>query len=155
MSSLARKKLALRDGLGRRPRAPGRARVRLGRSRSSVSRNVQTKRRAARCPRNGPRFTARGPTIVDGLRRAELVRCASFSLIVTPPRAGPAPLQQPPEPRARASNMKKLMQYLRTLHRLDRTLVARACALLSMAALLYLMWPSAEIARLAMESTLR
>ncbi|MEY8172989.1 hypothetical protein [Burkholderia multivorans] len=51
--------------------------------------------------------------------------------------------------------MKKLMQYLRTLHRLDRTLLARACALLSMAALLYLMWPSAEIARLAMESTLR
>ncbi|KGC07455.1 hypothetical protein DN523_29015 [Burkholderia multivorans] len=76
-------------------------------------------------------------------------------LIVTPPRAGPAPLHQPPEPRARASNMKKLMQYLRTLHRLDRALVARACALLSMAALLYLMWPSAEIARLAMESTLR
>lgn len=48
--------------------------------------------------------------------------------------------------------MKKLKQHIRTLSEKDRTPVVRAGALLLMAGLLYLLWPSAEVARLAMES---
>ncbi|KWH04473.1 hypothetical protein WT58_23285 [Burkholderia territorii] len=51
--------------------------------------------------------------------------------------------------------MKKLKQHIRTLSEIDRTPVMRVCALLLMAALLYLLWPSAEVARLALESVVR
>ncbi|WP_167358010.1 hypothetical protein [Burkholderia territorii] len=51
--------------------------------------------------------------------------------------------------------MKKLKQHIRTLNEIDRTPVMRVCALLLMAALLYLLWPSAEVARLALESVVR
>ncbi|EGC99853.1 hypothetical protein NUV26_21570 [Burkholderia pseudomultivorans] len=51
--------------------------------------------------------------------------------------------------------MKKLMQHFRILRDDHRAPLMRACALLMMAALLYLLWPSAEIACLAMESALR
>jgi len=51
--------------------------------------------------------------------------------------------------------MNKLKQHIRTLSGKDRTPVVRACALLLMACLLYLLWPSAEVARLALESAVR
>jgi hypothetical protein len=51
--------------------------------------------------------------------------------------------------------MKKLKQHILTLRDKDRTPVVRACALLLMAGLLYLLWPSAEVAYLAMESVVR
>ena len=51
--------------------------------------------------------------------------------------------------------MKKLKQHIRTLNDMDRTPLARAGALLLMAGLLYLLWPSAETAYLAMESVIR
>ncbi|MGU7811931.1 hypothetical protein [Burkholderia sp. AW49-1] len=51
--------------------------------------------------------------------------------------------------------MKKLKQHIRTLSDMDSTPLARVCALLLMAGLLYLLWPSAETAYLAMESVIR
>ncbi|EKS9797689.1 MULTISPECIES: hypothetical protein [Burkholderia] len=51
--------------------------------------------------------------------------------------------------------MKKPKQPPRTPHHKDRTPLARAGALLLMAGLLYLLWPSAETAYLAMESVIR
>ncbi|WP_185640925.1 MULTISPECIES: hypothetical protein [unclassified Burkholderia] len=51
--------------------------------------------------------------------------------------------------------MKKLKQHFRILGEIDRTPLVRAGALLLMAGLLYLLWPSAETAYLAMESVIR
>ncbi|WP_353255008.1 hypothetical protein [Burkholderia anthina] len=51
--------------------------------------------------------------------------------------------------------MKKLKQHIRTLREKDSTPVVRAGALLLMAGLLYLLWPSVEVARLALESVVR
>ncbi|CAB3771859.1 MULTISPECIES: hypothetical protein [Burkholderia] len=51
--------------------------------------------------------------------------------------------------------MKKLKPPLRPPRDKDRTPLVRAGALLLMAGLLYLLWPSAETACLAMESVLR
>ncbi|MBY4767448.1 hypothetical protein [Burkholderia ambifaria] len=51
--------------------------------------------------------------------------------------------------------MKKLKQHITTLSGKDRTPMVRAGALLLMAGLLYLLWPSAETAYLAMESVIR
>ncbi|WP_201752456.1 hypothetical protein [Burkholderia pyrrocinia] len=48
-----------------------------------------------------------------------------------------------------------MKQPIRTLREKDRTPLVRAGALLLMAGLLYLLWPSAEIAYLAMESVVR
>lgn len=53
------------------------------------------------------------------------------------------------------ASMKKLKQHIRTLREKDSTPVVRAGALLLMAGLLYLLWPSAEVARLALESVVR
>ncbi|POZ80736.1 hypothetical protein C3743_34225 [Burkholderia contaminans] len=53
------------------------------------------------------------------------------------------------------ASMKKPKQPPRTPHHKDRTPLARAGALLLMAGLLYLLWPSAETAYLAMESVIR
>ncbi|MCA8019078.1 hypothetical protein [Burkholderia metallica] len=51
--------------------------------------------------------------------------------------------------------MKNPKQPPRPPHDKDRTPLARAGALLLMAGLLYLLWPSAETAYLAMESVIR
>ncbi|MBR8057395.1 hypothetical protein [Burkholderia dolosa] len=51
--------------------------------------------------------------------------------------------------------MKNLKQRIRVLRDKDPTPLVRACALLLMAALLYLLWPSAEIACIALESAMR
>ncbi|WP_185658267.1 hypothetical protein [Burkholderia sp. Bp8992] len=51
--------------------------------------------------------------------------------------------------------MMKSKQSPRPSHHKDRTPFVRAGALLLMAGLLYLLWPSAETAYLAMESVIR
>ncbi|WP_412529981.1 hypothetical protein [Burkholderia lata] len=51
--------------------------------------------------------------------------------------------------------MKKSKPSTRPPHHKDRMPLARAGALLLMAGLLYLLWPSAETAYLAMESVIR
>lgn len=53
------------------------------------------------------------------------------------------------------ASMKKPNQPIRPPRNKDRTPLVRAGALLLMAGLLYLLWPSAETAYLAMESVLR
>ncbi|MEN2473714.1 hypothetical protein [Burkholderia sp. GS2Y] len=51
--------------------------------------------------------------------------------------------------------MKRFKQPVRPPRDKDRTPLVRASALLLMAGLLYLLWPSAETAYLAMESVIR
>jgi phosphotransferase system glucose/maltose/N-acetylglucosamine-specific IIC component len=59
------------------------------------------------------------------------------------------------ERRGAPASMKNLKQRIRVLRDKDPTPLVRACALLLMAALLYLLWPSAEIACIALESAMR
>lgn len=55
----------------------------------------------------------------------------------------------------KSESMKNSKQPPRPPHHKDHTSLARAGALLLMAGLLYLLWPSAETAYLAMESVIR